>query len=119
MLSFRLLSGEEGGSSGKIGGAGEEPLPRDHPIVHLSRSFDHSSRVEFAGALYSALRQESAQSVIADEGSGGADESSNVARRNQESALPIFDDLGQPPDSEGDRRNAERHCVDDGGAEAL
>ena len=50
----------------KIGEADDEPLPRDHSVVHLSSSFDHSLRVEFAGSSFRAFAQHRAEPVIAE-----------------------------------------------------
>src|SRR6266853_3882820 len=95
-----------GGSTGKIGDSGDYSLPRDHPIVHLSRSFDHPLGVKLLGPQSRAFAEHHAEAVITYQSRGGADETGDVTGRHEQAAFAIFDEFWQTTDRECNRRNA-------------
>src|SRR5437667_10454307 len=103
----------------KIGEAHDEPLPRYHSIVHLSSSFDHSLRVEFAGSPFRAFAQHRAEPVIADQSPSSTHETRNVGWGNQQTALSVLDYFWQAADCERNWGNSERHRIHHRRAEAF
>src|ERR1700682_305076 len=93
---------------GKMGVTDDYSLPREHPIVHLSSSFDHRLGVEFPGSGPGASSELGSQRVVRNELCRRSRKGADVARGNEDSALSVLDDLGQTADGKGYRREGAR-----------